>query len=78
MRRPPRFVYKVVLVADGNFKADHVRQQSDRDVWLMDGAGVSPNHDKYFTFLASAIERFTVHKVSPMLMLTIHSIEGPM
>ena len=55
-----RFVYWVVLVADRNFKADHVRQTSDGDVWLMDGAGMFPNHEEYFTFLASAIERFTV------------------
>ena len=56
----PRFVFKLVLVADGNFKADHVRQHSDGDVWLIDGAGMSPNRDEYVTFLASAIERLTV------------------
>ena len=60
MHNPHSFVYKLVLVADGNFKADHVRQQSDGDVWLVDGAGMSPNRQEYFTFLASAIERFTV------------------
>ena len=43
-------------MADGNFKADHVQQRSDDDVWLMDGAGMSPNCEEYFTFLASAIE----------------------
>src|SRR4029077_20265800 len=57
----PRFVFKVVLVANGNFKANHVKQQSDNDVWLMDGAGMSPNCDEYFTFLASAIQQFIVH-----------------
>lgn len=56
----PSFVYKVVLVADGNFKADHVRQKSDGDVWLMDGAGMAPNGQEYYTFLASAVERYTV------------------
>ena len=45
-----RFVYRVVLIADGNFKADHVWQTSDGDVWLMDGAGMLPNCKEYFTF----------------------------
>jgi CxC2 like cysteine cluster associated with KDZ transposases len=58
-----RFVFKLVLVADGNFKADHVRQKSDGDIWLMDGAGMAPNHKEYITFVASAIERFTVRTV---------------
>lgn len=49
-------------MADGNFKADHVRQKSDTDVWLMDGSGMAPNRDEYFTFLASAIEQFTVRR----------------
>ena len=49
-----------MLVADGNFKADHVRQQSDGDVWLLDGGGMSANREEYFSFLASAIERLTV------------------
>jgi len=32
-----------VLVADGNFKADHVRQKgSDDEFWLWDGAGMMP------------------------------------
>ena len=55
-RNKCRFIYQVVLMADGNFKADHVWQRSDDDVWLMDGAGMSPNCEEYFTFLASAIE----------------------
>ena len=60
-KEPPlRFVYKVVLMVDGNFKANHVWQQSDGDVWLLDGGGITLNRQEYFTFLASAIERFTV------------------
>jgi hypothetical protein len=55
-----RFVFKLQLVADGNFKADHVRQKSDGDIWLINGGGMSPNREEYFTFLASALERFTV------------------
>lgn len=59
----PRFVYKVVLVADGNFKADHVRQKSNDDIWLMDGAGMAANRQQYWDFLATAIERLTVRGV---------------
>ncbi|KAF8164789.1 hypothetical protein B0H34DRAFT_670799 [Crassisporium funariophilum] len=44
---------------DGNFKADHVRQKKDADVWLIDGGGMFPKRDHYFAFLARAIERFT-------------------
>ena len=43
-------------MTDRNFKADHVWPRSDDDVWLMDGAEMSPNCEEYFTFLASAIE----------------------
>ncbi|KAF8220296.1 hypothetical protein L208DRAFT_1334706, partial [Tricholoma matsutake] len=33
------FVFKCIFVADGNFKADHVRQKnSDTDIWLWDGS----------------------------------------
>ncbi|KDR67377.1 hypothetical protein GALMADRAFT_79915 [Galerina marginata CBS 339.88] len=55
-----RFVYRLVVDADGNFKADHVRSKTDHDVWLLDGGGMFPNRNEYFTFLAKAIEMFTV------------------
>jgi hypothetical protein len=56
-----RWVYKHIFVADGNFKADHVRQQiSAGDVWLSEGSGMMPHNREYMTFLASAIERLTV------------------
>ena len=52
-------------MADGNFKADHVRQKNeDGDVWLSEGSGMIPKRDEYLTFLASAIERLTVSKYS--------------
>ena len=48
-------------MADGNFKADHVRQKnSDGDVWLWDGAGMAPNQAEYGRFLQGAIERLMV------------------
>jgi hypothetical protein len=48
-------------VADGNFKADHVRQKNEvDDVWLSEGSGMIPRRQEYLTFLATAIERLTV------------------
>jgi CxC2 like cysteine cluster associated with KDZ transposases len=55
-----RSVYGVALLADGNFKADHVKQKSNNDVWLWDGGGMAPNRDQYYTYLANAIEKYTV------------------
>lgn len=48
-------------MADGNFKADHIRQKSEvDDVWLSEGSGMIPKREEYFSFLATAIERLTV------------------
>jgi hypothetical protein len=56
-----RWVYKRIFVADGNFKADHVRQKTAAgDVWLSEGGGMIPKRDEYLAFLKSAIERLTV------------------
>ena len=56
-----RWVYKRIFVADGNFKADHVRQKTrDGDVWLAEGAGMIPKREEYHSFLETAIERLTV------------------
>jgi len=55
-----RFAFKLILVADRNFKADHAWQKSDGDLWLMDGSEMAPNHEEYFIFLTLAIEKFTV------------------
>jgi hypothetical protein len=57
---PNRWVYRVVVAADGNFHADHVRQKKNDDFWLIDGGGMFPKRDDYFKFLADAIEKFTV------------------
>ena len=51
-----RFVFRPVLVADGNFKADHVKQKNDNDVWLIDGGGMVPNQKEYSAFLKKALE----------------------
>jgi hypothetical protein len=56
-----RWVYKHIFIADGNFKADHVRQEKELDdVWLSEGSGMIPKRQEYFSFLATAIERLTV------------------
>jgi hypothetical protein len=56
-----KWVYKRIFVADGNFKADHVRQKNEvDDVWLSEGSGMIPQRQEYLTFLATAIERLTV------------------
>jgi len=56
------WVYKHIFVADGNFKADHIRQKNATgDIWLSEGGGLIPKLDDYLKFLASAIERLTVH-----------------
>jgi len=50
-----------MFVADGNFKADHVRQKTTAsDVWLSEGAGIIPKREEYHMFLRSAVERLTV------------------
>lgn len=50
-----------MFVADGNFKADHVRQKNvNGDVWLSEGGGMIPKREEYLAFLKTAIERLTV------------------
>lgn len=58
---PARWVFKRMFVADGNFKADHVRQKNAREnVWLSEGGGMVPKRDEYLSFLKTAIEKLTV------------------
>ena len=66
-----RWVYKRLLVADGNFKADHVRQKSDAEnVYLSEGGGMMPTREEYREFLRTAIEKSTVS-----LQYTVRDIE---
>jgi hypothetical protein len=54
-----------MYVADGNFKADHVRQkQTTAELWLLDGGGIMPNVAEYKEFIASAVERKTVNIIN--------------
>lgn len=58
---PNSWVYKRILVADGNFKADHVKAKTlSQDVWLSEGGGMDPKRAVYWAFLKDALERFTV------------------
>ncbi|KAF8804321.1 hypothetical protein BYT27DRAFT_7259306 [Phlegmacium glaucopus] len=59
-RNSNRWVFRRFFVADGNFKADHIRQKNDAaDVWLSEGGGMMPQHHNYQDFLDTAIERRT-------------------
>ncbi len=54
-----------MFVVDGNFKADHVRQDKAAvDVWLSEGGGMDPKRGEYYDFLKYAIEKLTVSIVS--------------
>ena len=55
-----RWVYRRFFVADGNFKADHVRQRFTSDLWLSEGAGMISKREDYQEFLHTAVERLTV------------------
>jgi len=57
---PQRWVYQRSFVADGNFKADHVRQKKNDDVWLSEGGGMMSLRSEYDEFLLKAKERSTV------------------
>jgi hypothetical protein len=56
-----RWVYRRFFVADGNFKADHVRRQSlTPDTWLSPGGGMMSKDAEYKDFLKTASEMATV------------------
>jgi hypothetical protein len=43
------------FVADGNFKADHLKQKNDAsDVWLTNGEGFMTNVERYQRHLETA------------------------
>lgn len=55
-----KWVYRRFFVADGNFKADHVRQKGSSDFWLSEGSGMFTTRKAYDSFLSVAVERLTV------------------
>ncbi len=69
-------------MADGNFKADHVRQKTQADdMWLSDGSGMTARRSEYNEFLASAQELSTVSGSAsgrPPILLTFALAESPL
>lgn len=62
-----KFIYRRMFVTDGNFKADHVRQDKAKgDYWLSEGGGMDPRYEDYKLFLRDAIEKPTVSRPSQM------------
>jgi CxC2 like cysteine cluster associated with KDZ transposases len=56
-----RWVYRRFFVADGNFKADHVRQHGPTpDIWLSPGGGMMSKDEEYKDFLKTAFDMATV------------------
>ncbi|KAF9489479.1 hypothetical protein BDN71DRAFT_1528972 [Pleurotus eryngii] len=50
-----KWVYRQTLMANGNFKADHIRQSTgDKDVWLSPGSSMLPHREEYAEFLRAA------------------------
>ncbi|KAF9542359.1 hypothetical protein CPC08DRAFT_650249, partial [Agrocybe pediades] len=59
-QRSEQWMYRHTYVADGNFKANHVRSSKpDSDVWLMDGSGMAPNRHDYTEYLLRAKNKNT-------------------
>ncbi|KXN85432.1 hypothetical protein AN958_11168 [Leucoagaricus sp. SymC.cos] len=52
---PNRWVYQRLFVADGNMKADHVRQRHTNDFWLSEGSGMFAKWDEYEDFLSHLV-----------------------
>lgn len=56
-----RNLYLRSYIADGNFKADHVRRDTAAwDIWLSEGGGMMPTRDDYKSFLEKAENMLTV------------------
>lgn len=56
-------LYLRSYVADGNFKADHLKQKNDQtDVWLTDGEGFMTERARYENHLNAAKESVQVNQ----------------
>jgi len=74
---PNRWVYRRIITADGNFKADHVRQNSPADdVWLSDGLGMTTRKSEYNSFLETAWDRATVSLHKSHLLLVGSTLDA--
>lgn len=58
-------MYTRFFVADGNFKADHVRNpRAVEDIWLSEGGGMMAKRENYHQFLREVKNKPTVSKKS--------------
>ena len=75
-----RWVYRMIFVADGNFKADHVWLRTSADeYWLLDGSGMMANRAEYLEFIKTAVERKTVQlSLRPPLNTSNFGTESPL
>jgi hypothetical protein len=66
-------------VADGNFKANHLKQKHDSaDVWLINGEGFMTNTERYDIHLANAMESKTVSlAISSIFFAYMTDIQTP-
>ncbi|KAF9565021.1 hypothetical protein CPC08DRAFT_630413, partial [Agrocybe pediades] len=59
-QRSEQWMYRQTWVADGNFKANHVRSSKpDTDIWLLDGGSMAPNRHDYTDYLLRAKKKNT-------------------
>lgn len=69
LQDPKRWVFRRVFTADGNFKANHVRQnRAEEDIWLYDGLGMTSRRSEYHSFLRNAFERTSVSSGSALTL----------
>jgi len=62
------------FVADGNFKADHLKQKNDdTEAWLTSGEGFMTENDRYNDHLNSAKDSAQVSSVPPVGMSGRHN-----
>ena len=66
-----------MIVGDGNFKTDHVKQKKNDDVWLYDGGGMVPNQLEYANFIKTALEIPTVSQSHAKYLFLNGAVIGP-
>jgi hypothetical protein len=64
---PNQWVYTRFIVLDGNFKADHVRQKENDDIWLLDGGGMFAKQSEFQNFYNAAHEKKAVRFHVPIV-----------
>jgi hypothetical protein len=64
---PNQWVYTRFIVLDGNFKAGHVRQKENDDIWLLDGGGMFAKRTEFQNFYNAAHEKKAVRFHVPIV-----------